>query len=158
MSVHYLQPSADLIIEAARPTRSDPWAELHASLAHDAELEEARSIVREGATYISPARLDAAIVTLRTGDAYDRFIAEELAGARAEQRARAYLDAMDDDHGEGHPAGAAAWFLGLALLFFLVVGALIFWVGTSRADRPGACEFMTASECVAWAQEQDGRP
>lgn len=154
MNVHHLQPSADLIIEAARPTRSDAWADLHAEFAHHAELEEARSIVREGATYISPARLDAAIETLRTGDAYDRFIAEELAGARAEQRARAYLEAMDDDHGEGHPAGAAAWFLGLLFAALITMG--IFWFGASRSDRPDSCEFMTASECIAWAQEQGG--
>lgn len=156
MTALSLRPSPDRIIEANRPVRPDAWAALQAELAHDAVLDEARAVVREGATYISPARLDAAIEVLRTGDAYDRFIGEELAGARAQQRARAALYALDDGNpDEGHPAAGAVWIFGAALLI-LLIGAMILWGGAQRADRPAACEFMTASDCIAWAQEQAG--
>lgn len=156
MTVHYLRPSPDRIIEGARLGGNGGLTDLHAEMAHHAALEDARAIIRQGADHVTPERLDAAIETLKTGDAYDRFLAEELAEARAQKTVRAAVDAWAEEGDDtGHPAGAAAWFVA-GLLFMLMIAALVLWVGASRADRPAGCQFMTPSECIAWAQEQEG--
>lgn len=147
-------------IETAAEPQQDQWADLHAEFAHHAALEDAREAIRQSARDVSPERLNAAITTLLTGDAYDRWIAELLIEEQASiacARARLVEELHDlpiPDPREG--MGAIVWLMGSALTSVLLIAALIVWVGLLRAERPAECQTMTASECTAWAQEQDG--